>query len=141
MPFMETCRMEERVRMLADHATGNFSVAELCRRYGVCRDTFYAWRKRRDGGEADWFVDRSHAPQRCPHRTDDALVDAIIALRRRFPHLGPRKLLAVLERRHPGRGWPAASTIGDILKQAGLVAPVKRRRPALARPDSLAEVV
>ena len=122
MPFKETCRMEERIRMLADHATGNLSVAELCRRYGVCRDTFYAWRKRRDSGEADWFADRSHAPQRCPQRTDGALVDVIVALRRRFPHLGPRKLLAVLERRRPEHDWPAASTIGDILKQAGLVA-------------------
>ena len=46
MPFKETCRMEERVRMLADYDSGNWSVSELCRRYGVCRDTFYAWRRR-----------------------------------------------------------------------------------------------
>jgi transposase InsO family protein len=134
MPFKETCRMEERIRMLAEYATGNFSVAELCRRYGVCRDTFYAWRKRRDSGATDWFEDRSHAPQHCPHRTDGALIDAIIALRRKFPYLGPRKLRAVLERRHPEPDWPAASTIGDILKQVGLVAPVKRRRPAIEQP-------
>jgi transposase InsO family protein len=128
MPFLETCRMEERVRMLSDYESGNFSVSELCRRYGVCRDTFYDWRKRGESGEPDWFADRSHAPHHCPHRTDPALVETIVLLRRRFPHLGPRKLVAVLERRHPGNGWPAASTIGDILKQAGLIAPVKRRR-------------
>jgi transposase InsO family protein len=135
MPFKETCRMEERIRMLAEHATGNFSVTELCRRYGVCRDTFYAWRERRDSGATDWFVDRSHAPQHCPHRTDGAQADAIVALRRQFPHLGPRKLLAVLERRHPEHDWPAASTIGDILKQSGLVTPVKRRRRAIEQAD------
>ena len=61
MPFKETCRMEERVRMLADYDTGYWSVLELCRRYGVCRDTFYEWRKRRDDGDAGWFADRSHA--------------------------------------------------------------------------------
>ena len=44
MPFQETCRVEERVRMLADFDTGQWSVSELCRRYGVCRDTFYLWR-------------------------------------------------------------------------------------------------
>lgn len=128
MPFVETCRMEERVRMLSDYESGNWSVSDLCRRYEVCRDTFYAWRKRREGGGPDWFADRSHAPRHCPQRTDPALVEAIVSLRRQFPHLGPRKLMAVLERRHPGSGWPAASTIGDILKQAGLIAPVKRRR-------------
>lgn len=131
MPFSETCRMEERIRMLCDYDTGNWSVSELCRRYGVCRDTFYAWRQRRESGEADWFVDRSHAPLRRSHTTEPALRDAIILLRRRFPHLGPRKLSAMLTRRAPATCWPAASTIGDILKQAGLIAPVKRRRRAI----------
>jgi transposase InsO family protein len=131
MPFKETCRMEGRVRMLADYDTGNWSVSDLCRRYGVCRDTFYEWHKRRESGEATWFSDRSHAVQHCPHATDEALVEAIVALRRRFPHLGPRKLLWMLERQAPTTSWPAASTIGDILKRTGLVTPVRRRRPPL----------
>jgi transposase InsO family protein len=131
MPFKETCRMEERVRMLAEYASGNWSVSDLCRRYGVCRDTFYEWRRRRDGGDARWFSDRSHAVQHCPHATDIALAEAIVALRRRFPHLGPRKLLWMLERHCPEQRWPAASTIGDILKRAGLIAAVKRRRRPL----------
>jgi putative transposase len=128
MPFTETCRMEERVRMLSDYDTWNWSVSELCRRYGVSRDTFYEWRKRRDSGAADWFMDRSHAPLRCPHKTAVASKDAIISLRRRFPHLGPRKLLPMLEREAPEKAWPAASTIGEILKRANLIPPVKRRR-------------
>lgn len=128
MPFTETCRMEERVRMLSDYDTGNWSVSELCRRYGVSRDTFYEWRKRRDSGAADWFVDRSHAPLRCPHKTAVGLKDAIISLRRLFPHLGPRKLLPMLERKAPEKAWPAASTMGEILKRANLIPPVKRRR-------------
>jgi transposase InsO family protein len=131
MPFKETCRMEERVRMLADYDTGNWSVSDLCRRYGVCRDTLYDWRRRRESGAVDWFVDRSHAPLHCPHATDKALAEAVIALRRRFPHFGPRKLLWRLKREAPATTWPAASTIGDILKQAGLITPVKKRRPAL----------
>jgi transposase InsO family protein len=117
--------------MLAEYDTGNWSVSEVCRRYGICRDTFYEWRKRRAGGDAAWFTDRSHAVQYCPHATDEALVEVIVGLRRRFPHLGPRKLLWKLERQAPETRWPAASTIGDILKRAGLIAPIKRRRPAL----------
>jgi transposase InsO family protein len=37
----------------------------------------------------------------------------------------------MLERRAPETCWPAASTIGDILKRAGLITPVKRRRRVL----------
>ena len=82
MPFKETCRMEERVRMLADYDSGNWSVSELCRRHGVCRDTFYAWRERRRSGAPEWFIEGSHAPLHCPQRSDPALVDAILAARR-----------------------------------------------------------
>jgi len=134
MPFKETCRMEERVRMLLEYDTGNWSVSDLCRRYDVCRDTFYAWRERREREAAEWFMDRSHAPLHCPHRTRAAVSAAIIELRRRFPHLGPRKLRVMLERRAPETCWPAASTIGDILKRAGLITPTKRRRLALDQP-------
>jgi len=128
MPFTKTCPMEERIRMLTDHATGNWTVSELCRRYGVCRDTFYEWYKRQDSGGESWFMDRSHAPLHCPQETAAELKDAIVSLRLRFPHLGPRKLLVMLKVRAPETSWPAASTIGDILKKAGLITPVKRRR-------------
>jgi transposase InsO family protein len=141
MPFKETCRMEERIRMLSEYDTGNWSVSDLCRRYGVCRDTFYALRMRRESGGAEWFMDHSHVPLHCPHRTEAAISEAVISLRRRFPHLGPRKLRVMLERRAPEICWPAASTIGDILKRAGLITPVKRRRPALDQRRSMTAVV
>jgi transposase InsO family protein len=131
MPFLETCRMENRVRMLLDYDHGNWSVSELCRRYGVCRDTFYEWRARRANGDEKWFEDRSHAPLCCPHRTEPAVAAAIVAMRQRFPYLGPRKLLVKLKQEVPKRAWPAPSTIGDILRQAGAVAAVRRRRRAI----------
>jgi transposase InsO family protein len=123
--------MEERVRMLADYATGIWSVSELCRRYGICRDTFYEWRKRRESGAESWFADRSHAVLHCPHRTAAASEAKILSLREQFPHLGPRKLLAILRRQQPEMAWPAASTIGDILKRAGEIKPGKCRRKAI----------
>ena len=132
MPFRETCRMEQRIQMLSDYDTGAFSVLDLCRRYRVSRDTFYGWAARRASGEAAWFVDRPHATRSCPHRTGEAIAEEVVALRRRFPHLGPRKLKAKLEAREGDEDWPAASTIGDILKRAGLIEPVKRRRRPLA---------
>jgi transposase InsO family protein len=140
MPFPETCAMQERVRMLSDYDQGHWSVSELCRRYGVCRATFYEWRMRRQSGDPQWFTDRSHAPHRCPHRTEPALAESIVSLRRKFPHLGPRKLLVLLRRRHPEADWPAASTIGDILKQTGLIAPAKRRRRSIDQQRPFAAV-
>src|SRR5258708_20405601 len=129
MPFLETCRMEERVRMLTDYDTGNWSVLELCRRYGVCRDAFYEWRGRRDGGELESFKDRSHAPLHCRHETSAEVAEGVVAGRRRYPHLGPKKLVAVLERKQPEGPRPSASTIGEVLKKARLISPGRRPRP------------
>ena len=140
MPFAETCRLEQRIQMLSDFDTGHWSVSELCRRYGVSRDTFYAWRARRESGAAGWFCDRSHAVHSASNRTSEAVEAAVVAARRRFPHLGPRKLLAVLERREPETAWPAASTIGDLLKRAGLVEASRRRRRPLDQPRRVIDV-
>jgi transposase InsO family protein len=128
MPFRETSRLEERVAMFMDYDTGMFSVSELCRDYEVSRPVFYAWLARRSAGEADWFVERSHAPKSCPHRTPEAVRAAVLAVKRRFPRFGPKKVRARLVREFPQAAWPAASTIGSILAGAGLVEPRPRRR-------------
>lgn len=138
MPFRETNPMEERVALLREFETGAFSVTELCRRHGISRDTFYVWKRRRESGDAHWFEERSHAVRRCPHATTGRLAKRIIATRERFPHFGPKKIKAWLERAAPGESWPAASTIGDILKRAGLVAPKRRRRAAIAQGEIVA---
>jgi len=134
MPFVEQSRMERRVGLMDDYDTGGFSVTELCAGYGIDRSTFYLWRARREGGDARWFEDRSHAPVRCPHRTAPEVAEAVVAARRRFPHFGPKKLRAWLVAREPERSWPAASTIGDLLRRAGLVSPRRLRRRAVELP-------
>ncbi len=133
MPFKETCPVEERVALLRDYETGVFAVADLCRRHGISRETFYVWKRRRESGAARWFEDRSHAVASCPHATSGRLADRIVAARRRFPHFGPKKIKAWLERDAPEVAWPAASTIGDILKREGLVETRRRRRRAIAQ--------
>ncbi len=62
------------------------------------------------------------------------MVSHIIAARQRW-HWGPRKLRVKLIAAHPALTIPAASTIGDILKRAGLSHP--RRRRSRATPSSL----
>jgi len=136
MAFRETCVMEERISMLRDYDSGAFSVTELSARYGVSRETFYVWRFRRASGEALWFQDRSCAARTSQLRTDGLVVERIVAMRRKFVHFGPKKIRARLLFEAPETVWPAASTIGDILKREGLVTPVRRRRRAIEQGSS-----
>lgn len=126
--------MERRVGLLQDYDTGAFSVTELCAQYGIDRSTFYLWRARRESGKARWFEDHSHAPGICPHRTGSDVAEAVVALRTRFPHFGPKKIRAYLTSQEPERSWPAASTIGDVLKRAGLIPARRVRRRAVELP-------
>ena len=53
------------------------------------------------------------------------IAETILALRPVRPYWGPRKLRAVLARDHLETGWPAASTIGDLLREHGLSQPFR----------------
>ena len=140
MPFRETCAVEERIALFRDYETGGFTVADLCRRHGISRETFYCWKRRRESGAARWFEDLSHAADRCPHATPDRIARRIIAARQRFVHFGPKKIKAWLAREAPNIAWPAASTIGDILKREGLVQARRRRRRAIAQGEFVSAV-
>lgn len=69
MPFKETCWVEERIAMFRDWDTGAFTVSDLSGRYGVSRETFYVWKRRRESGEERWFEERSRVPGHCRHAT------------------------------------------------------------------------
>jgi putative transposase len=108
----------------------------LCALHGITRQLGYKWVDRfHDGGMAN-LVDRSRAPIHRPHATPAEAVDAIVELRKRFTHFGPRKIRATLAEKYPNVHWPAPSTIGDILKARGLVTERARRRrtPASTQP-------
>jgi transposase InsO family protein len=135
MPFRETCAVEERIAMLRDYDTGAFTVGAVCARYGVSRESFYVWKRRRASGDERWYEGQSRAPLDCPHATPAAQVDAIVAMRRRHPRFGPKKIRARLAMERPKLTWPAASTIGGILKREGLVEARTRRRAAIGQDD------
>ena len=125
MPWARTDWMNERVKFVAACLRREDSFTDLCRDFGVSRKTGYKWIRRYEAGGPAALADRSRAPHRHPQATPDHVAQAVIALRRRHPHWGPRKLRVVLLRRHPRMALPATSTIGEILKRTGLV---RRRR-------------
>ena len=128
MPWRETSAMEERIGFVKDHRSGVFEMRELCSRYGVSRKTGYKWLHRFEAEGAAGLVDRSRAPHHCEHRMSEAVRGALVDVRRRHPSWGPRKLLAWLERRQPDVDWPAASSVGELLRREGLVSE-RRRKP------------
>ncbi|MGH9810142.1 MAG: helix-turn-helix domain-containing protein, partial [Terriglobia bacterium] len=46
MPWQESCAMDERVRFISDHLSGDWTMIELCERYEISRKTGYKWLER-----------------------------------------------------------------------------------------------
>jgi putative transposase len=132
MSWKETCAMTERMHFVSDLLKDERSMTELCRMYGISRPTGYKWRDRFDNGGVAALADRSHAPLHQPDAVDEAVVQRLLQVRRQHPTWGPRKLLAWLQAHDRPTTWPAASTVGEILRRHGLVRARRRRASAAA---------
>jgi putative transposase len=100
MPWLETSPMTERQRFVADARRGLFSMTELCARYSISRKTGYKWCDRYEAQGRAGLVERSRAPEHCPHKISEAVVRAICEARRAHPSWGPGSCWA---------GWPGVS--------------------------------
>jgi CBS domain-containing protein/transposase InsO family protein len=120
--------MDERLCFVSAWLRQEEPMSSLCRRYGVSRKTGYKWLDRYEKGGAAGLQVRSSAPRqrRCGMATP--VVSMILELRRVRPSWGPRKLRARLMMDHPDGDFPAASTIGDLLRREALSEPRQRRR-------------
>ena len=127
MPWKESSPMDERLRFVVSASSGHYTVAELCRRYGVSRKTGHKWLARYQADGARGLTERSRAPWHRPRATSAPMVAALLEARRQYPHWGPRKLVAWLQRRMPDVIWPAPSTVGEVFRRHN-VAPARRRR-------------
>jgi putative transposase len=131
MPWRETCVDDEKLRLVAAYLEGDVGMSELCARHGVSRQTGYTLVRRYLAEGVEGLAARSRAPHRHGQAMDAAVAAAIVALRGERPSWGPKKLKAVLGREQPEIAWPAASTIGDLLRREGLASRRRRRRSAL----------
>jgi hypothetical protein len=132
VPWKETYIVDQRIgftsAVKAD-PRGNFT--RLCERFGISRQTGYALLARYAERGAEGLEDRAPRAQQCPHKTAGPIEDLVVEMRKKHPQAGPKKVIERLTRTHPAMAWPAASTVGEILKLRGLIRP---RRTCIRAP-------
>jgi transposase InsO family protein len=138
MPWQVCDVIEERSRFIADWHSGLWTMAELCREYGLTRKIGYKWVSRYEAEGPAGLADRRREPHAHPNAIGEERERAIVELRALHPSWGARKLQKLLEWRQPQTAPPAASTIGAVLQRHGLTVERKRRHRAPARSAPLA---
>lgn len=141
MPWKVSSVVEERFRFVFEHDRHEQSMKQLCASFGISRETGYVWLRRFHGSGLSGLEELNRAPRRHPNQTSPGIEEAVLELRQAHMGWGPRKLKWRLERDWPARDWPATSTIGEIIKRAGLVSPRKKRRKTEPYSQPLAHAV
>lgn len=130
VPWKQTSPEAEQERFIQRWQAGGVTFVDLCRQFGISRKTGYKRVQRFLRWGWDGLGDLSRAPHHAPHRTERRVAEELVAGKQAHPTWGPKKLVAWLRDREPQIPWPAPSTAGAILQQAGLVRHRKRRRQA-----------
>src|SRR5512146_549542 len=127
MPWKEISPLKQRKEFITRWQEGEEPIAELCRRYGISRQTAYKWIRRFEGSGEAGLEELSRAPHHPAWTMSEKSAGRILEARREHPRWGPRKILGYLRRRNPNTEWPAASSVGALLKREGLVVGRKKR--------------
>lgn len=134
MPWRTTDLVTIRDDFVKQAMSGQYPVAALCNAYGISEKTGHKWINRFKEEGRPGLSDRSHAPHNTPHKISLEVRREILSLREQHPTWGPKKLRVVLRRRSPQKEWPAASSIGELLRREGCVRPTRKRRSAVGLP-------
>lgn len=91
MPWNETCAMKERIALIDAYLSGEDSVSELGRQYGVSRKTVHKWILRfREFGRVG-LAERSRAPHYQPQALSLQMEQQILEWKAKKPLWGAPK--------------------------------------------------
>lgn len=133
MPWRESSPMSERMEFVRECLDRRRRIVEICDQFGISEKTGQKWLRRFREGDESALADRSHARQTQSGRMSRDVAERIIALRRKHPLYGAAKLRDWLMIHEPGRHWPAASSIGALLKREKLIHSKRRRHTSEER--------
>ena len=121
MTWKETCAMDEKMKLISDYLSGEYTITELSEIYNLSRKTVYKWTDRYERQGPAGLLNLAKAPFTHPNATPPEMINYLVALKSRHIYWGPRKLVAWLEDKYPDKRWPAISTAQEILRREGWI--------------------
>jgi transposase InsO family protein len=122
MPWQEVSVMDERREFVRLATQEGANRRALCRRFEISPETGYKWLRRSSSGDCQ-LADRSRRPHSSPTRTDGEIEARVLMVRDAHPAWGARKIARCIERAEIVP--PAVSTVHEILRRHGRIAPAR----------------
>ena len=110
MPWKETTPMEQRLAFVVEWLKHECSMAELCRSFGISRQTGYELLAHYTGHGLDGLKPRSRAPHHHPNAIAEDVCAAVIRAKARHSSWDPRNSGRSRTSRNQSRRsgqWPA----------------------------------
>lgn len=137
MAWNEVNKMEQRRAFIRDLEAGYSSFSELCREFGISRETGYKWKKRYEEEGLSGLNDRSSRPKNFRDPVPGEAVIDIIQVRIEHPTWGGTKIRKYLKHQGYPHTIPCGRTIDRLLKRAGLVRSKSRYRRRIFRKEEI----
>lgn len=120
MPWKEVTFMSSKLEFVKLALNESYNFSELCRRFNISRKTGYKLLNRFKEEGVAGLEERSRRPHSHPELTSLTVEEKIIAVRKRKPSWGCRKIRAYLLN-NGEKAIPAKSTITDVLHRYKLI--------------------
>ena len=119
--------MREKIMFVGAAKRGATPFTSLCAAFGITPKTGYKWLHQFDRDGVDGLRERSRRPLGNSRAMAPDVADRLVELRKKHLTWGPRKLVAWLADHEPRWDLPAPSSVGELLKKRGFVAPPRQR--------------
>ncbi|MGY2361189.1 helix-turn-helix domain-containing protein, partial [Pseudomonas azotoformans] len=96
MPWNQESSMDQRIKLVIDWLSGDFTKSQLARRFGVSRPTVDKWISRHVEGDLKSLAELSRRPHTSPNKTDDEILARIAAMKEAHDKWGPKKIVRLL---------------------------------------------
>ena len=140
MPWKDVSPMEQKQRFVSLVQSAHFTMAELCKEFGISRKTGHKWKARHAAGGFAALEEHSRAPKSVTCRTPHEVERWIVAEKQLHPTWGPKKIQRLLTTKHGLERPPVISTVGEVLKRHGMVE-TRRSRGAVFKVERSALTV
>jgi len=137
MAWRATNAMLERERFIEAWLHHGLTMTGLCGQFGISRECGYKWIERFKQEGLPGLEERSRTPIHIANKTPQRTEQELLGKRKDHPTWGPKKLIALVRREHPGLELPAPSTVWAILKRNGLVEARRRRTPQVRQTHAI----